>query len=424
MTNGADESGAIPLSNIRLKRGFSTASTYDTGRRVILGEIRYEGLSRYSRDLAERYSDVLKPGVSYREADVLALQSALQKTPYFSSVGIELLPAEGNGESDMATTVTRPVLVQVREQRPHFIGIGAGFSSNTGFRVETSFRTADLFRRGWELQSGIRIEQKRQSAYADIFLPPNDKGSFDSFGIDRERTDIENLITDKLAYGVVRARQQGALETRHSLNWISEKQKTDHGEPTTNNALTPNTMWTWRKLDSMAAPRHGSVAMAQIGGGAKAALSDQNFLRLNARLQWFLPVGERDVFSVRGELGSTLAPSRENIPADWLFRTGGAQTVRGYRYKSLGVNEGNAVLGGRYLAVASAEYTHWLDNGWGVAAFVDAGDARDDIKGFKLATGTGLGARWKSPVGPIGVDVAYGWRTEEWQLHFSLAIPF
>ena len=103
---------------------------------------------------------------------------------------------------------------------------------------------------------------------------------------------------------------------------------------------------------------------------------------------------------------------------------GGTGSVRGYAYQSLGVKEGAAIVGGRYLAVGSIEATHWLDESWGIAAFVDAGDAVDSLQDARLAVGYGLGGRWRSPAGPLGVDLAYGQRTSEFQLHFSLAIPF
>ena len=81
-------------------------------------------------------------------------------------------------------------------------------------------------------------------------------------------------------------------------------------------------------------------------------------------------------------------------------------------------------LGGRYLITLSAEYTHWFDNQWGIAFFADAGQAADNRDVFKLAAGYGTGARWKSPVGPLAVDVAWGQRDEQWRLSFSLAVPF
>jgi translocation and assembly module TamA len=98
--------------------------------------------------------------------------------------------------------------------------------------------------------------------------------------------------------------------------------------------------------------------------------------------------------------------------------------VRGYAYQSLGVKDGAATVGGRYLAVFSVEATHWISPAWGVAAFIDAGDAADRSGDLDPAIGLGFGARWKSPAGPIGIDLARGQRNGKLHLHFALAIPF
>ena len=59
-----------------------------------------------------------------------------------------------------------------------------------------------------------------------------------------------------------------------------------------------------------------------------------------------------------------------------------------------------------------------------IAVFVDAGQAGDDRDVYKLAPGYGFGARWKSPAGPLAIDLAWGQREKELRLHFSLAVPF
>ena len=186
----------------------------------------------------------------------------------------------------------------------------------------------------------------------------------------------------------------------------------------------PNVAWTWRRVDNPLATRDGIVLHGQIGGAAKAVLSDQDFIRLLGRYQQFFPVSQRDTLMLSGEVGYTIADSRNGIPQEYLFRTGGTGSVRGYSYQSLGVSEGSAIVGGRYMANATVEYTHWLDETWGIAAFVDAGNAVDDLSKVDLAYGYGLGARWRTVAGPIAVDLAYGEQSETIQLHFSLAIPF
>jgi translocation and assembly module TamA len=321
-------------------------------------------------------------------------------------------------------TATAPVLIRVRERSPHRIAFGAGASSNTGARVEFNYHTPDLFNQAWELNSGLRLEQKKQTAYADVFLPPDERNRRHSVGVMAEATDIQGLKTERYAFGAQTVQQRGSVEQRLSLNWQDERRYPDGASAVTSRALVPNAMWTWRQVDSRLDPRRGIVLQGQVGGGARATLSDQNFVRLHGRAQLYLPLGKTDTLTLRGEAGYTLADSRQHIPQDYLFRTGGAGTVRGYAYQSLGIKEGTATVGGRYLAIASAEFTHWLDDDWGVAAFVDAGDAVDSLTAVRLAVGYGLGARWRSPAGPIGVDLAYGQRNHEVHLHFSLAIPF
>uniref|UniRef100_Q47IW2 Surface antigen (D15) n=1 Tax=Dechloromonas aromatica (strain RCB) TaxID=159087 RepID=Q47IW2_DECAR len=395
---------------------------YDAGPRYRFGPLHVEGLQNYSPELIERYNRSVQPGQPYREDKLNALQTTLQSTPYFASVQTMLDRDAVEVHDD--GTATAPILVRVRERSPHRVSFGAGASSNTGARVEFNYHTPNLFAQAWELDSGLRLEQKRQTAYADVFLPPDERNRRHSVGVMAEATDIQNLKTERYAFGAQTIQQRGSVEQRLSLNWQNEKRDPDGASPVTSRALVPNGTWTWRHVDSLIEPRNGTVLQGQIGGGSKAALSDQNFIRFHARFQHYIPLGRVDTLTLRGEIGYTLADSRQRIPQDYLFRTGGASSVRGYAYQSLGIKEGNATVGGRYLGIASAEVTHWLDEAWGIAAFVDAGDAVDSLQDIRLAVGYGLGARWRSPAGPIGVDLAYGERTRQVQLHFSLAIPF
>src|SRR5262249_28904219 len=133
--------------------------------------------------------------------------------------------------------------------------------------------------------------------------------------------------------------------------------------------------YAFRETDDLLAPRKGYIGTASIGF-APDGISTQRFSRAQARAALLQPLGSDDLL-VRGELGAVLAQSRAGIPSTFLFRTGGDQSVRGYAFESIGVPEGDAIVGGRYLAVASVEATHWIGANWGIAAFVDAGDAWD-----------------------------------------------
>ena len=402
------------------------AVTVDSGPRYRFGELKISGLKRYSPELVERFNRSVRPGEAYREEDLLALQRALQSTPYFSSVSVTLERDEGEAAAAKSGDgwVSAPVLLQLRERAPYQLSFAVGYSTNTGARLEGSYRSSDFLARAWTLQTGVRLEQLRQTAYADVFLPPDDSQRRDGIGTAVENSDIENLGIERFAVGATRIQKRGSIEQRLNLNWQDERQSPQGAPSTTNRALTAQVGWTWRHAEDPLDLAEGVSLQFQLGGASKQLLSDQNFVRSYLRYSQGIPLSSTDALLLRGELGATFASSSKGIPQDFLFRTGGSNSVRGYPYLSLGVTEGSATVGGRYLATMSAEYTHWFTRSWGAALFVDAGNAVDEPQAMDLAVGYGVGARWRSPAGPLGVDLAYGQRDGSLRLDFSLAIPF
>lgn len=395
---------------------------YETGPRYIFNGLRVTGLSRYSPSLIEGYNKI-RPGSRYEQKALLDLQAQLQRTPYFTSASVEIGDPAEEGENPADDPVRAPINVHVRETPPHRLSFGTGYNTNTGAQGEVVYNGLILLQTPLQFQTGLRLEQRRQTLFADIHLPPNEDRR-DSFGLLSQHEDIAGLKRKRIALAAVRTQVRGSVEARYSVNWQRELQEPDNAPSHVNRALTLDGSWIVRKVDTPLNPRRGFVAQLQVGGGAKAFFSDQNFVRVYSRYQHYFPVGERDVFTLRGELGRTFAPDRSGIPGEFLFRTGGAQSVRGYSYQSLGVKEGTATVGGRYLATASAEYIHWLTPAWGGAVFVDAGDASDTRQTYDAAVGYGFGIRWKSPAGPLAVDLAYGERDQKMRLHFSLAVAF
>ncbi|MBK7953668.1 MAG: outer membrane protein assembly factor [Candidatus Accumulibacter sp.] len=395
------------------------------GPRYRFGELQISGLERYSAELVGRFNRSVKPGDEYREDRLLALQAALQNTAYFSSVSVTL----AHGEDEQAAVgedgwVTAPVRVQLRERAPYQVTFGIGYSTNTGARVEAIYRSSDFLGRAWQLQTGVRLDQLRQTAYADVFFPPDENQNRDGVGTAVEHSDIENLGIRRFAVGATRLQKRGSIEQQLSVNWQQEDQSPQGAPSSSVQALTGLVGWTWRQAVDPLDPAEGISLQLQLGGGSKELLSDQNFFRTYLRYSQGIPLSASDALLFRGELGVTLAPSSQGIPQDFLFRTGGSNTVRGYAYQSLGVKEGSAIVGGRYLLTMSGEYTHWITPTWGAAVFVDAGNAVDDRQAIDLAVGYGIGARWRSPAGPLGIDLAYGQREGKLRLDFSLAIPF
>lgn len=387
----------------------------DSGPAFRFGDIEATGLALHDLDLVRRFA-TLEPGDAYSTDAMLAFERALLSSPYFSSAQI-------TADRDPANAAATRVHIMVAEASSRRLSFGAGLSSNTGYRAEVGWSDNNLWGRSWMLNTVFRIEQLRQIAFADVMLPPADKGYRDSFGVLAENADIQDLITRRVGVGAVRTRIRNDIEIRHSLNLQREQREIGGRVDSTQQTLALNTSWTWRRVNDLFDPRDGWVLNTQIGGGVKGLLSDANFLRGYVKAQWFIPVGLRDQIILRGEAGLT-GGAAGSLPQDFLFRAGGATSVRGYDYLQLGVREGKAIVGGRVLGVVSAEYVHWLSGQWGGAVFLDAGDATDSRKNFNLAYGAGAGVRWRSPAGPIAFDVAYGERERTWRPHFSLAIAF
>ena len=113
-----------------------------------------------------------------------------------------------------------------------------------------------------------------------------------------------------------------------------------------------------------------------------------------------------------------------NFPEDFLFRAGGSRSNRGYAYQSLGPIEGSAVVGGRYLATANLDYIHWLNHEWGAAVFYDMGNASDSTRDWKPEKSYGLGARYRTPAGPLALDLAYAERDRKFRIAFSVTVAF
>lgn len=392
----------------------------DSGVPFFFGDLQVTGLDRYPTWLLDRFNPP-KKGDPYSSARLLEFQRGLQNSAYFSTVIFNLEP-------DSAKADALPIEVTLSERQTRDLGLSAGYSSNTGFRTEVTYRDRNILDRLWDLRSAVRLEQKQQLSYADIYLPPTDQHRLDSFGVLFDRSNIEGLLQTRAAFAVKRTTMHGSLEQTLGAKYSEEKaiQTIAPGlrDENKSQALVASIGWTWRAVDDLLAPRKGHRAQFETMVSNQAIISDQSFVRAYGKYQYWHPVGKQDSVLIRLELGKVFSSSGDNIPNGYLFRTGGSTSVRGYAYQSLGVKSGEAVLGGRIMGVASAEYVHWMGSTFGVAGFVDSGDAAADWKSFQAKQGIGMGARVKTLAGPIALDLAYGNKTKKFRLDFSIAIAF
>lgn len=390
----------------------------DSGPMLYFGETEIEGLSRYPEKVVKNINPI-RPGNEYSQAQLLDFKNKLQATGYFVSVEITAdhrNPQPNNGK------LYAPVKAVVIEHPEIRVGLGAGFSTNTGARIQTTLTDLNFLQDGWRLTSSLRLEQLSQNLLAEIRLPTTRQGYRDSINSNVIRTDIEGQTTTSGLLGIRRAWGLPSFEQYVGSNLLAEHVKLDGAESDTNYAATLSYGVTLRRTDNNMNPTRGYLLNAQFTGAPLEQLSGGQFLQTYIRGFGYYPLGSKTQLITRAELG--MVNGGDNVPVTYLFRAGGDQSVRGYDFQSLGVREGDAIAAARYLATGSIELIQWLTPQWGAAVFTDFGNAANSMKDIDPVFGYGLGARWKSPAGPIGADIAYGQETKDYRIHFNIGVAF
>jgi translocation and assembly module TamA len=391
------------------------ALVLNPGPAFAFGPVTVTGLSKYPAETVT-YLAPFKPGDPYAREEVEVFLRRLNATNYFASTQVVV-----DDDRDLADAA--PVRVSVIEAPTRRLEAGIGYSTDTLYRATAAWRDVNVFDSAWRLRTELRVESKLQQLGATLDLPARSDGWADSFDAAATHTDIQNLVTRGAVIGATRHRIDERRQPAFGLSYYFEQQLPDRAPPDLARALFARYEYTRRTTDDLLFPHTGAVAALRLGASAPG-ISTRSFGRMVAQLAWFHPFTRRDDIALRGELAAVLAHSSQGIPQALLFRTGGDTTVRGYAFESLGVQKGSAIVGGRYYALASAEYTHWFADTWGVAAFIDTGNAADQPGGFRFATGYGIGARVKSPIGPFRLDLARGQDTGEIRVHFSVGLAF
>jgi translocation and assembly module TamA len=396
----------------------------DSGPRFTFGDVEILGLENYSEATVRRLVD-LQRGERYSRERLTQLQRRLQEGPWFSSVVIDV-------ERDRGHPDRVPVKLTVSERPRREVGVAVGYGTDEGARAELAFRHRDLFDRGFDLQSSVRASEERLIGYADVYLPgglyrSRSRGTVpfrDSVGVLTERSDVQNLLLKRFAVAGYRHFKLESFETRVGLSYQIERSQPLEAPEAIKRALAPIVAITWRHVDNIFDPKSGGVLNVQFAAGSKALASGDDFFKTYAQYQFWLPLGDNDQLLLRAEAGRTHTAGRERIPEDFLFRAGGSRSNRGYPFQSLGLQEGQAIVGGRYLATGTIEYVHWIDERWGAALFTDVGDAKDSTRDWRANPSYGVGARVRTPAGPFALDLAYAQDPRKFRLAFSVTVAF
>lgn len=392
----------------------------DSGPLYQFGPMRVEGLKLHRREAVTHLS-TFDPGDRYTEKQVLDFQERLQTSGLFESASVVIDP-------DPEHAAAAPVTITVREAPLQDLTLGVGYSDVTRERATVEHVHRKVF--GYNWVSKTKMELGRDQRTVSLELTSHAKRdlyrNLVAYAGERFTSD-DSASTTSHRLRIGRTRDTPRIERLYFGEYTSSRVTTDLGVRRAT-ALTANYHWVLREVDSILLPTDGYTLSAQLAAGqARSPEGNGPLARLYGRLTWYKPLGNSWYANARVELGNVLTRGTVGVPDTLLFRAGGDDSVRGYAYRSIGPDLGGTIVGGKLLGTGSVELARPFSRrmrDWWWAVFLDAGDASNSWKTFSPKLGYGAGVRWRSPVGPLRVDLAWGEETRRLRLHLSVGIAF
>ena len=348
----------------------------------------------------------------------------------FESIIIEV-------DANSAEPARAQALLALRELPLQQATVGLGYADDTGFQLTLEHTHRRLFDTRWVMHNKLQLGQEQNLWNGDLMSHLQEDGYRLLLAGQAEKLTTNDETRYSWYARVGRTRDTLRIWRLIYAEYTRALLQTSAGD-NDSQALSANYHWTWRDVDDLRTPTHGTVWSLQGGAGvtrgkvtsADASLESEAsgpFGRLYGRVQGYTPLGNNVYGSARLELGQIIVDKALSVPDPLLFRAGGDDSVRGYDYRSLGPEANGAVVSGSTLLTASLQVARpiFADQPaflW--ALFVDAGNASNGWNNMRPVVGYGAGLHWRSPVGPLRVDLAYGEEVRKFRLHFSVGVVF
>ncbi len=420
------------LADIDAETGSARLSiTLDSGPAFKFGALRIEGLQRQDADMVTRMAN-LAAGNEYTLTKLMDAQQRLSDSGYFDSVFLSL-----DTTGDPATA---PVRVQVRESQLQKLVLGVGASTDGGARLSAEHTHHKVPGLDWRAVSKLSLDRETRSIGTDLTSPPDDQQTRWVIGalLQTQHAGSFDANSQRLRFG--RSQNGEQIDRNYFLQYDrADTISIDDTAPVIAQTLSVNYAFAVRSFVGLPLPASGWGLGVELGGGTTLGSERQPFARVLARALAILPLGGTDAagnaqngarLALRAEGGAVLAKVSATLPSTQLFLAGGDKSVRGYGYRDIGVTRADGQTGGgRYLALGSVEWQRPVTvrgsaGDWEAAVFVDVGAVADTPADLQTKLGSGVGLRWKSPVGPLQLDLAYGHAVQNWRLHLNVGFAF
>ena len=397
------------------------------GKLVYINKIKIQG-NAHTRDIVIRRELRMYPGDQFDGQRLKTSKQRLKDLGYFEDVGYDI---EDTDQEDL-----KDLVVQVKEAKTGTFSFGGGYSTVdrlVGF-VEVEQKNFDIS--NWSSFTGggqdIRLRAQIGSSQRNFLLSFTEPWLFDhpiSAGFDVYYT--ENLKDGSTGFSYDQKTTGGDIRLGKSINdnlsigttYRLEQIKISDLDSNVSQALAEQAgtslvsslgfSVTNDYRDSRVSPTKGWAITnsADIAGGPLGG--DKNFYRLQTSGEYFYPIivnGVTTVLEISGRTGIVQAyPNTPDVPIFERYFTGGQDSIRGYDERTVGPLDPNTndAIGGEALLLGSAEYTIPIIEIIKGAIFFDTGNVYDKVKNYGsggVKSGTGVGLRVKTPIGPIKLD--------------------
>jgi translocation and assembly module TamA len=384
----------------------------EPGRRAVVGPVSVSGTERMAPAFVAQQTGLVA-GTEYDPDDIDRAQKRLNRLDVFRAMRIE---AAGGVGSDGVL----PFNVLVEEQAQRRFGLGASYSSVDGIGVEAFHLWRNLFGRAERLRLDAKVaginwpvdSAEFDYAFGGTFTKPGFLNPDNDLvaAISAERT-VLPAYTETSAMASVGLTQYLTDDVTLNGSLYYERSQFDDDFGTRDFSIAGLTVGAvWDARDNAQDAHQGFYVAATAEPFYEI---DYGYLAFKATAEargyWSLLHDDRLVLAGRAKIGALLGPDLAQLPPDRLFFAGGGGSVRGYGFKSIGVDDGTGtVTGGRYLLEGSVEARAKVTKDIGVVAFLDGGYvAADRFPGIEdLKLGAGVGVRYYTGLGPLRLDVA------------------
>lgn len=376
---------------------------YDPKERYRYGSVTFKG-SQIREEVLENLVPFEK-GEAYSSDGIAELNRRLSATGWFNSIVVtpDISKSRKSGEKEL------PVEARVSPKTKNALEVGLGYSTDVGPRGKLIWKKPWINDSGHSLQSETDVSGLEQMLDFSYKLPL-EKNALEHFWLFRsgyKHEDLNDTMSDAMSLEAARRWEpHEGWQKGVALKWRYDDFKQGSIANRTM-MLFPEISLSRSRSRGGLMPRWGDSQRYTVGYASRMWGSEIDALMVEAQYVLIRTYARDHRFVLRSHLGWIETGDFNDVSPDLRYFAGGDRSVRGYDYESISPKDENGeLLGASRLLTGSIEYQLRVTGNWWGAVFLDIGRADNKFEFSNFKKGAGVGIRWKSPLGPVKLDIA------------------